>query len=208
MRIDSRSIDEVYWDLNKIKELAFIAGIASQYKTKLAEELRSIVAGCFELIVAEAISIKLGLRYFLSHELEPPPCVVWNGQLNKFEAKIIPKCAPHGKPDIEVYTSTEAWVVDATLSREKGIQLAEVRRLVRHNPTNPSSSIKRILVTLSAQVRRQNVEIIEAEKLMPANHLPKRGKLSYAEVVEQLIKRMCREGIFQKITAQPTSATC
>ncbi|MGB9683337.1 MAG: hypothetical protein ACPL1Z_00215 [Candidatus Bathyarchaeales archaeon] len=191
MRINSRSIEEITWDLNKIKELAFVAGMASQYKTKLAEELRSIVAGCFELIVAEAFSIKLGLGYFLSNELEPPPCVVWNGQLDNFCSKIVPKCAPQGKPDIEVYTSTEVWVVDATLSREKEIQLAEVRRLIRHNPANPSSNIKRILVTPSPQTRREDVEIIEVKMLMPISHLPKRGKLSYVEEADQLIKRTC-----------------
>lgn len=191
MRINTRPIEEVIWDLNKIKELAFVAGMASQYKTKLAEELRSIVAGCFELIVAEAFSIKLGLAYILSHELEPPPCIVWNGRLNEYCSKIVPKCAPQNKPDIEVYTSTEAWVVDVTLSKEKGIQLAEVRRLLRHNPTNSSNNVKRILVTPSAQIRREDVEMIEVKKLMPISCLPRCGKLSYVEEADQVIKRMC-----------------
>jgi len=89
--------------------------------------------------VAEAFSINLGLKYFLSCEIEPPLCVVWNGQLNSLSNKLVPKCAPQGKADIEVYTPDGAWVVDATLAGDTGVQLAEARRLKRHNPTLTSN---------------------------------------------------------------------
>jgi len=192
VQINSRSIEEVSWDLNEIRKLAFITGLASQYKeAELAKEIGSIIAGCFELLVAEAFSLKLGLKHFLSCELEPPPCVVWNGQLDVLNNKHVPKCAPQGKPDIEVYTYDGVWIVDATLARERGVQLAEARRLKRHNPTIASNVTKRILVTLSPQIEYENIEIIEAKMLTPTTSQPKRGKLSYVEEVNKIIKEKC-----------------
>jgi len=180
------------WDLEEIKKLAPIPGKAAHYKgSNLGKELGSAVAGCFELLVAETLSIKLGLNYLLSCEIKPPPCVVWNGRLTE---KFIPICAPAGKPDIEVYTVSEAWVVDATLAKELGVQLAEARRLKHHNPTIPFPMIKRILVTLSQpQTKCEDIEIVEASKLLPITH-PKRGELSYVEEVCKFIKQKCVEG--------------
>lgn len=177
------------WDLEEIKKLAFIPGLAAQHKgSNLGKELGSIVAGCFELLVAEALSIKLGLNHLLSCEIEPPPCVVWNGRLTE---KFIPICAPRGKPDIEVYIVNEAWVVDVTLAKELGVQLAEARRLKHHNPTTSSATIKRILVTLSQpQTKCEDIEIVEASKLLSTTH-PKRGELSYVEEVCKFIKQKC-----------------
>jgi hypothetical protein len=189
VRISSRSIEEISWDLYEIKKLAFIPGKATRYKTNLGEELGSAVAGCFELLVAEAFSVNLGLKYFLSCEIEPPLCVVWNGQLNSLSNKLVPKCAPQGKPDVEVYTPDGAWVVDATLAGDTGVQLAEARRLKRHNPTLTSNINKRILVMLSPKIRCEGIEIIEAKALAPAH--PKRGKISYVEEVMKLIKEKC-----------------
>ena len=189
MRIISRPIEEISWDLDEIRKIAFIAGAASQYKTRLAENLRSAVAGCFELLVAEAFSINLGLNYFLSCEIEPPPCVVWNGQLDLSDGKFVPKCAPRGKPDIEAYTTDGVWIVDATLAGEKGVQLAEARRLKRHNPTIASSINRRILVMLSPRIKYENVEVIEAKALVPAQ--PRRGETSYVEELIKLIKERC-----------------
>jgi hypothetical protein len=180
------------WDLEEIKKLAFIPGKAAHYKgSNLGKELGSVVAGCFELLVAETLSIKLGLNYLLSCEIKPPPCVVWNGRLTE---KFIPICAPRGKPDIEVYTVSGAWVVDATLAKELGVQLAEARRLKHHNPTIPSPTIKRILLTLSQlQTKCEDIEIVEASKLLPTTH-PKRGELSYVEEVCKFIKQKCVQG--------------
>jgi len=186
VRISSRPIEEISWDLDEIRKIAFIAGAASQYKTRLAEDLRSAVAGCFELLVAEAFSVNLGLKYFLSCEVEPPPCVVWNGQLDLSGDKFVPKCAPRGKPDIEVYTPDGVWIVDATLAGEKGVQLAEARRLKRHDPTIASSINRRILVMLSPRIKYENVEVIEAKALVPAQ--PRRGENSYVEELIKLIK--------------------
>jgi hypothetical protein len=189
VRINSRSIEEISWDLHEIKKLVSIPGKASQYKTNLGEELGGAVAGCFELLVAEAFSVNLGLKYFLSREIEPPLCVVWNGQLNSSSNKLVPKCAPQWKADIEVYTPDGAWVVDATLAGDMGVQLAEARRLKRHNSTLTSNISKRILVMLSPKIRYEGIEIIEAKALVPAQ--PKRGKISYVEEVMKLIKEKC-----------------
>lgn len=189
MQINSRSIEEVSWDLNEIRKLAFITGLATQCRdVEIAEELGSIVAGCFELLVAEALSLKLGLKYFLSRELESPPCIVWNGQLDILDNRHVPKCASRGKPDIEVYMHDGVWIVDATLAGDKGVQLAEARRLKRHNPTITSNTTKRILVTFSPKIEYEDIEIIEVKTLIPTTPQPKRGKISYVEEVNELIK--------------------
>ncbi len=191
MRINSRSIEEISWDFNRIRELNLdsIAGKASQYKTRLAEELGSVVAGCFELLVAEAFSVNLNLKYFLSCKIESPLCVVWNGRLDLSGDKFVPRCAPRGKPDIEVYTLNGVWIIDATLAGEKGVQLAEARRLKCHNPTIASNTNRRILVMLSPRIRYEGIEIVEAKSLAPVQ--PRRGKISYVEEVIQLVKEKC-----------------
>jgi hypothetical protein len=190
VQINSRSIEEVSWDLNEIRKLAFITGLAAQCRdVEIAEELGSIVAGCFELLVAEAFSLNLGLKYFLSCELESPPCVVWNGQLDILDNRHVPKCAPRGKPDIEVYMHDGVWVVDATLAGDKGVQLAEARRLKRHNPTITSNITKRILVTLSPKIEYEDIEIIEVKTLIPTTPQPKRGRISYVEEGQRANKR-------------------
>jgi hypothetical protein len=190
MRIQSRSIEEVSWDLDEIekRKFAHIVGLASRYNEGLAKEIGSIVAGCFELLVAEAFSLKIGLKYFLSRELESPPCIVWNGRLDILDNRHVPKCAPRGKPDIEVYMHDGVWIVDATLAGDKGVQLAEARRLKRHNPTITSNITKRILVTLSPKIEYEDIEIIEVKTLIPTTPQPKRGRISYVEEVNELIK--------------------
>ena len=60
LRIKLRPIEEVRWDLKRILDKGPKV-VSLHIETPLAKEVKSMVAGCFELLVAELLSHKLRL---------------------------------------------------------------------------------------------------------------------------------------------------
>ena len=95
-RVMSRSIEHIAWDLAKVIELGpkiLSHTTAPKFrKEALAERITSIVAGCFELLVAEFLSHKIGIGEVTFNEPVEPPGIWWNGRFTDG----VPEHAPKG----------------------------------------------------------------------------------------------------------------
>ncbi len=188
-RVKSRPIEEVAWDLKRAITLGpKMMGCIRTVETSFADEVRCIVGGCFELLVAELLSHRVGLSEIVYGEAIQPPCIRWNGIL----VEGVARSAPKGVADIEIYPSLrEAWVIDVTLSSSTETQVFELRRLMEHDPSlKERLNVKRVFVAPRIRVKGRNVELIEVKPIVKGLESAKPKKVSYWENTEAKIRAM------------------
>jgi len=182
-RIKLRPIEEVRWDLKRILDRGPKV-VSLHIETPLAKEVKSMVAGCFELLMAELLSHKLRLGDITYDELINPPCIKWNGKV----FNETPVMASTGLPDIEAYPNRdEALIVDVSLSSRKEVLIAELKRLRTHNPSLCVTKIKRIFVAPHISVKvNNNIKLVEIGSSVKGKTM-REPKLSYYRVIEKRI---------------------
>jgi len=188
-RIKSRPIEEVAWDVDEILKIGpEILYRTTRTKTALAEEISRLVAGCFELLVAELFSHNLGLAEIFYEEIPSPPCLIWNGKLSNN----LPYSAPSGAADIEAYLSPEeALVIDVTLSSEKKTQIFEARRLRDHNPKFfKPLKVKRVLVAPTIDIESNDIEGYQLNEAIKNIERRKPREVSYWELTRAKVQEL------------------
>jgi len=185
-RLKPRALEEVAWDLERTMKLG--SKIMSRLRVQegpCAKEIRCMIGGCFELLVAELLSSRAGLMEIIYGETIQPPCIFWNGSL----ADGVAKSAPKGVADIEIYPcASEAWVVDVTLSSSAETQVFELRRLMSHSASLKTPSMRRVFVAPRIAVKSRNIEFIEVQPLIKNLRPTEPEEISYWVNVEEKIR--------------------
>lgn len=184
-RVRSRPIEEVAWDLRELLKWGprIMSITQACQSSSTARHVEEVISGCFELLVAELLSNRLGLEEVVYDERITPPCIYWNGTISDG----LPRRAGEGHADIEVYIGEgECTIVDVTLSSRKEILTSEVRRLRAHRPSILMRCIKRLLVA-PRTIKAEGVEVAEIGSLIEGVK-PVKPKVSYWDNIKSMLK--------------------